>query len=306
MSVFFAILEKLIPLYFLILLGFFAGKVLHVRKESIASLLIYIIVPVVIFFGILQTDLSAGRLALPLFFFVTCCIMSLLAYNVAGRLFRSPTKNILAFAGGTANNGYFGLPVALFVFGEAAAGIVLLCALGFSLYESTLGFYITARGQETARQALLRVSRLPSLYAGVSAIAFNLTHVASKNFGMTIATSFRGTYTVLGMMMIGLGMSDVGHFKPDLRFIGTSFLTKFLFWPVAIGTVVAADIRWLHYWDPLSHRVMILLGCVPLAANTVAVASLLKTEPDKASMAVLASTLFALFFIPIVVALFLQ
>ncbi len=43
------------------------------------------------------------------------------------------------------------------------------------------------------------------------------------------------------------------------------------------------------------------MSIVPLAANTVAIATELKTYPEKASVAVLMSTLFALFFIPLVV-----
>lgn len=47
---------------------------------------------------------------------------------------------------------------------------------------------------------------------------------------------------------------------------------------------------------------MLLISACPLAANTVAFATLLKTEPEKAGVAVLLSTVFALFYIPALVA----
>jgi predicted permease len=40
---------------------------------------------------------------------------------------------------------------------------------------------------------------------------------------------------------------------------------------------------------------MILLSVVPLAANTVAVATALRTEPEKSALTVLLSAAFALF-----------
>ena len=40
MDVFFLLLAKLLPLYALIALGYTAGRVLHAKKETVASLLI--------------------------------------------------------------------------------------------------------------------------------------------------------------------------------------------------------------------------------------------------------------------------
>src|SRR5690348_8810287 len=49
MDIALSLLIKLIPLYCVILLGFLAGRYLHAQKETIGSLLIYIIAPFVIF-----------------------------------------------------------------------------------------------------------------------------------------------------------------------------------------------------------------------------------------------------------------
>jgi len=66
---FFALLIKIIPLYVLIFLGFFAVKVLKADKDTISQLLVYIIVPVVIFFGAYNVDINLTYLSLPIVLF---------------------------------------------------------------------------------------------------------------------------------------------------------------------------------------------------------------------------------------------
>ena len=113
MQIFLSLLIKIISLYVLILLGFIAGKKLNVKKESIASVLIYIVTPVVIFNSIVSTKITPELLLLPLIFFFCCSFMCLLFYVIGKSLFNNNTKNLLAFAAGTANTGYFGIPVAV-------------------------------------------------------------------------------------------------------------------------------------------------------------------------------------------------
>ena len=69
-------------------------------------------------------------------------------------------------------------------------------------------------------------------------------------------------------------------------------------------TVTMLDRLYFRFFDPSIVNVLLILSLVPLAANTVAIATELKTHPEKASLAVLLSTLFALFFIPAMVSIF--
>jgi malate permease and related proteins len=68
---------------------------------------------------------------------------------------------------------------------------------------------------------------------------------------------------------------------------------------------IALDRGFLHFYTTVIHQVMVLASIVPLAANTVAIATELKTQPEKAALAVLLSTVFALFYIPTLVTLFM-
>lgn len=302
MSILIILLFKLLPLYALILLGFIAGKFLEVKKESIATLLIYIISPVVVFSGVYTTKISLATLSLPVLFFGLACLICLSFYFFASLIWQTSEKNILAFAAGSANVGYFGLPVALVLFGDSHLGIAVLCVLGIILYENSLGFFITAKGQHSGKQALLKLLKLPSLYAFFVGLAVNTLHLPVGTAVFDIIASFKGAYVVLGMMLVGLGLSAVSRASFDWAFTGFAFFAKFIAWPAVIGLVVIVDYKFLHLYNPMIYKIILLMSSVPIAANTVAYAAKLNTHPEKAAVTVLLGTLFALFYIPTFVA----
>lgn len=305
MGIFLTLIAKLIPLYLIIFLGFIAGKYLNAKKETLASLLIYIIAPVIIFNGVVTTKINISSLSLPVLFFLLACFSSIVFYKLAKYIWKDTTSNILGFTAGTGNTGYFGLPVAYAIFSQDLIGLVVLSILGFVLYENSLGFFITARGHHTVKESLMKVLKLPTIYAFFLGLLVNLSGVHLGQIYTDMISSFRGAYTILGMMIIGLGLSGITSYKLDIKFTGVTFLAKFLWWPLLIYGVIIADSQIFNLYDASIHKIMILMATVPLAANTVAFATELKAQPEKASMAVLLSTLFALFYIPLVASLFL-
>ncbi len=290
---------KLIFLYFLIFLGFIAGRALKIKRESIASLLIYIIAPAVVFNGVITTRLSASTLSLPLLFLVIGSLICLIFYFFGGFFWKTSERNILAFTAGSGNTGYFGLPVVLALFGERYLGIAVLLTLGIIFFEHSLGFFITAKGNHTVREAVVKLAKLPTLYAFLCGIVLQMWYVDIPSSLVDIFSYFRGTYTILGMMLIGLGMAGVTRASIDSQFTGMAFLGKFVVWPVFALAVVVFDMYNFRLWTMEIHRVILLLSVVPLASNTVAFATQLNTHPEKAALTVLLSTLFAIGYIPL-------
>jgi predicted permease len=308
--VFLGLFHKLIPLYLIVGLGFASGKWLKLNRDAIAQLVIYVVSPVVIFTSVSQIDLRTEFLAVPAVIAGLGSAIAILFLWLSRKTperfgLGGPTGNLLAFAVGNANTGYFGLPIALMLFGADGIGVYLLFALGFILYENTVGFYILSRGKATARESLRRLARLPPLHAFALAIVANLLGLKITGVYSDFAAYFRGAYSVLGVMLIGLGVAELKTFRFDWRFVGSTLLGKFIAWPLLITAWIALDRSLLHVYDIRSHQMLFLIACTPLAANTVAYASLLDTEPAKAGVAVLISTIFALFFIPMMAALLL-
>ncbi len=306
MEIFLSLLVRLIPLYLIIFLGFIAGRYLKAEKETIASILIYIIAPVIVFHGVVTTKINLTTLSLPVGFFVVCSFVCLLYYQLGKKLWSDATKNILAFAAGSGNAGYFGLPVAVAIFGEKIIGLVALIILAFIFYENTVGFFITARGHHTIRESLIKIAKLPAVYAFLVGLFVNFYGFFLGQLYFDTVIYFRGAYTVLGMMLIGLGLASVKSYEFDLKFIVTIFSAKFVLWPIIIFSLIILDNQFLKIYDLSIHKVMMLISVVPIAANTVAYATILRAHPEKASVAVLLTTLFALFYIPLITIYFLK
>ncbi len=302
MNLFLDLVVKILPLYGIMMLGYIAGQYMKVEKDSIARMLLYILSPIIIFHGVFTTTIDRGGIILPIYFYVLACSLSLIAYAIGSVVWKDSTKNIFAYTAATGNTGYFGIPVALALLGEASLGFVVLCTMGLVLFENSLGFFLTARGSFSARESLKRVFILPSVYAFIIGLALNLGHVTPPEWYGVIAGNFRGAYTILGSMMAGLGLAGFKKLTIDWKFLGLCFFSKFILYPaIAIGTVTL-DTHVLHLFTPLMRQVIVLLSLTPMAVNTVVLATALKVKPEKAALGVLSTTLFALFFIPAVMA----
>ncbi len=297
MTVFLTLVGKLFPLYILITLGWIAGRFLPVRKESVSALLIYIIMPVVTFHAAAIMELSASLLLLPVLFFILGVLLCMLFYVIGGAVWKDATRNLLAFGAGMGNTGYFGLPLLIAVLGNQAFVIGVFIDLGMNIYQCTFGCFVAAKGNLTARDSLRTVLRLPTAYALAAGLLWNALHLGFPSVLTDFAAGMRGAYTTLGMMLIGVALSELRRFSLDLPYLLLSFFAKFIVWPAVILGLVWVDGP-LHIFSPFMHQTMIILSLAPLAANTVTYAAHLKIYPEKAATAVLLSTLFALIYIP--------
>lgn len=304
MNIFLTLLAKLIPLYFFITLGYIAGKRLNVKKKSIASLLIYIIAPLIVFNGVVSAPLNSASLSLPILFFICSSLICLFFYFIGKFIWKDTSRNLLAFVAGAPNVGYFGIPVAIALFNKDQVSLVVLSVLGIILFENSIGFFVAAQGNYLLKDSIKKMIKLPSLYAFVIGLIVNLSNIEIGEIYRSNIGAVQGAYTFLGMMLIGLALSGIKKFKFDFKFVGISLIAKFLVWPLIIMAIIWLDSITLHLYNDEVREVMILLSIVPIAANTVAFATELKIQPEKASVAVLLSTLLALVVIPFVSLMF--
>jgi predicted permease len=306
MPLFTSLLIKLTPLYLNILLGYIAGKKLEANRDTIAKIMFYLINPLIIFNGVLNTRIDGGILSLPLVTFTIASVLCIIFYQFSRKIWTDSSKNIMAFSAGSGNTGYFGIPLAMLVFDRQAEGIYIMALLGITLYENSLGYYITAKGAYTRAQCLTKLLRLPTIYAFLLGLMINLFQLPIPEVYKDFIGHIKGVYIVLGMMIIGLGLAGMNGFKLDIKFIGMTFLAKFLVWPLCVLSLIALDSHFFGFYNPLIHKALILLSIVPLAVNTIVMASLMKGNPEKMAATVLLSTLFALLYVPLMTSLFIQ
>jgi len=305
MNIFFILLVKISPLYLNVLLGFLSTKYLAVQRESIASLLIYIIGPLVVLSATMSVEINVSVAFLPIVLYIFGSAIAFATLFLFGKYWNDPTGNILAFSAGTGNTGYFGIPLALLFFDTNLANIYIFTVLASLLYENTTGFYVTAKGNFTAKESLIKIIKLPILYAFVIGITLNLMGIRLPEEITFYSDQFKSAYGILGMMMLGMGLQGFNKSEDlDFKFIRIAFFIKFIFWPVSILALIYVDKTFMHLLNDDLYKVLILFSIVPLAGNSVSLAVLLKAKPEKTSLAVFLSTVVSILFIPLALYLY--
>lgn len=306
MNEFITLVDKIYPLYLIVVLGFIAGRYLKADRTTVSSLLIYIIAPVVVFHGVATAPDNNAYFLLPVIFFAVACLLSLLFFFIGGFFWKTSERNLLSFIAGSGNTGYFGIPLSLALFGPKGLSIAVFSTLGLILYESTRGYYIIAKSHASAKEAAYKVLRLPVIYAFLLGVIASRLDVVFSGSLASVFTYFTGAYTVFGMMILGMALSAATRSTFDKTFTAIGFAAKFLCYPLAIGALVYLDSTFFHLFESEVHKVMMVLSIAPMATNTVTYATYLKAHPEKAAFTVMASTLFALIYIPVFISIFLK
>ncbi len=259
------------------------------------------------FMGVMKTNLSLSVIMMPI---IVCCISTIACLIVLklGRfiLTEKTQANILALASGTANSGYFGIPIAFMLFEDHIVGLYITTVLGMTIFQNTVGFYITARGNYEPKDALKKVLGLPVIYAFILGVILSYANVEIPESLQEFFRNIQGAYVVVGMMIIGVGLSQIEKLGINWKFTGLAFASRFIIWPAIAFAVYTIDKMTFNFLGPDAWQVLVLAGIVPLAADTVAIAALLDCHPEEMASTVLLSTFFALIYLPIMVSLLIS
>lgn len=296
---------KLIALFSFVVLGFVSRRFIGIDRLAISQLVFYIISPIVFFQAIAKLNPEVEIFVLPLVTASISSILAILIFLSTKGFVKDTTRAIFSFVSTNSNVGYFLLPIVWELFDDVAAGIFVVMVIGNNIYENTVGFFIAARGKFSLKESLLKLLKLPAFYAMIFGFTFSVVDCLSipAMFNDAIL-SVKGAYSTLGMMIIGFGLADIKNFKLDFSFIISSFIVKFLFWPGLTLGFIYLDQNVIHFFDPIVYKMLILFSVAPLAANNIVIATVLELHPEKVAASVFLSTIFAIFYVPLVIALF--
>lgn len=294
------LISNVLPLYGLIFLGFVVGRYTGLDVGPIATIMLYAVLPVVMFGATGTMAFDTAYLLPPLIIAGISVVSSLTAYIGAGLVWGQDDKrkNLLGLLGVSSNATYFGVPIALAIAGQEWLSVYMMMVLPLFILDSTLSYYYGARGHFDVRESLIRVARLPIVYGAVLGVLFRLAGLEWTPLMQDYWQRFTGTTIVLGMMMIGAALARMESFRFDWSFFGGVVLLRYLLWP-ALGVLsVSVDLLYFHLLPGMVHTFIVLICACPLAANTVAYAAKLNLHPALTACMVLITTLAALAFIP--------
>ncbi len=305
MTVFLTLLVKIIPLYFSIILGVFSTAILKCNKETIAKILLFLLSPLITFNATINVKFDLSVIFLPIYFFTFSTILAFTVLYFTKKIYNDNTANLLAFSTATGNTGNLGIPLAIIFLEPNLVNVFIFTVLASTLYQNSVGYYITAKGNFSTKQSIKRVLKLPVLHAFILGLIINQNNIQMPAMFYDYSAYLKGAYVILGMMLIGMGLEKFRSDNSiDIKFISLALFVKFIIWPLSTIIFIFLDKNFFHILTEEFYLVMFIFSIVPLAGNTVTVATILDVKPQKMSVTVFITTLVSLFYIPFMLYLF--
>jgi predicted permease len=253
--------------------GYLLGRFRTVDTDAINTLLIYVLVPALIFHSLTTTTLAQSTLARITVAILLFHVLAIAVAEAAGRLFGASKTALAAVVLVTAfpNTGNYGVPVSNFAFGATgrATAVVYLSVQAVLIW--TVGVYIASRGSAESRlDGLKRVFSVPLVYAVVAALLARGLGVVPPTGSTAMSTvQLVGDASIPVMLLllgIQLARTDVGS---TLSAVGGVVALKMLIAPL-LGIGVALVVG---FTEPAVARTFVLESAMPSAVTTVILAA---------------------------------
>lgn len=190
------------------------------------------------------------------------------------------------------NTGNMGLPVVLYAFGSAGFAYGITIMVTVSLFQFTLGTALASSDQQWWRTLI----RTPTVYAILIALALLLTDTQLPLW-LDNSVGLISGFTV-PLMLITLGVS-LASIKVDNLRSGISFSLL----RVPFAALLAWGIGTLLNLPPLALSILVLQMSMPVAVFNYLFAQRARREPEYVASLVFCSTLLALLYLPILLAI---
>ncbi len=285
----------LLPVFIVAGLSAFAQQRLRLHVQTFSKAAFYVFSPAMVIDALLNSDVSGkefGQIALTLT--LTVLLLWLLG-EMASRVLKLEPGTRAAFLVAVllSNSGNYGLPVNYFAFGDSGLARAALYVTINSVLRSTLGVYITARGDTTSPlESLRRVFSVPVIYAAIIGVLFNV-------MGWTMPAPVLKAASIMGQglvpsSLVVLGAQIMRTFRERQETTQPLALGVMGFGRLLLAPIVAYLVGGLVGLNGLSRKVVTLESATPTAVMTLVLATEYETDVPFAALSVLVTTLVSL------------
>ena len=285
-------LAPVIPVFFLIAVGFVFAHWKKISLAPLTELIVYLGTPSLVFTSLAGKPLVATDIAVLFAGTVTMFAAVGLLIRLYFFSFRFRSRGF-AVPSLFMNAGNMGLPLALFAFGQPGMQRATLLFVIITSFQYSLGIYILTGGSNWKE-----IFRLPLLYTTIAGLSFNLGQIKIPEM-LFQPLALLGQST-LPLMLVGLGYRL--HNFQSLQWghaLGGALLRIF-------GGFAAA---WLAVHligaEGVNRQVLLLYGALPAAVINFVLTEKYGQDPQLAASIVVLSTFISVFTIPVVLWLIL-
>ncbi|EPY7654114.1 AEC family transporter [Listeria monocytogenes] len=289
----------LLPVFGIFAIGFVGQKTLKFDIPNLSKLTLYLMSPFLAFNTFYTNPLTIDYAYLAIYIFALCLSLILLVSLISFLLgYNLQDRCTLILASAFMNNGNYGTPVVLLVFGAVGLDIAVVLMVLQQLAMSTIGIYFAAKGSKDAngmKTVMKRVVRMPIAYGALLGLALQLLHVSLPSALMTCVKLVGDAAIPTIMIVLGMQLAVISFRRIELTKVGIALVLKLL-----IAPIIAFGLTLILPVDEMTKQIMILLAAMPTAANTTLMAVQFDTKPDLVSSATFISTVLSIITLPIV------
>lgn len=278
--------NAVLPVFIMAGVGAVLGRTLHIDARSVGRLALYVFSPALVFASLYDAEIPtrdvvnvfAFQAVWGPIFYAACFLISWRA-GLKGQ-----DRSAFLLSTMFMNAANYGLPVALFAFGEAGLERAILFFAPQSLMAGTLAIYVASSGKLGVKQGLITVLRLPIFYAVVAALVLNPFKVSLPGL-VEIPLDILADAAIPTMVIVlGIQLARAS-WKEDLVPAGAASVVRLLLSPLlALGVTLLLGI------DGVTQQTVVVLAGMPTAVYVTILATEFDARPQRVTSAVALST----------------
>jgi malate permease and related proteins len=311
LDIFLYILSRnILPLVFLIVLGFWLSKKFDMNIYTLSKINFYIYVPFFIFMQVYTTEMPTEMIKVLLFVALLAGANTFIS-SLIGRLrkydegFKNAFVNSIAFY----NSGNIGIPLITLVFssgpflinGETpyvtlalTTQVVVLIVQNIS--TNTIGFFNAGKGSMHWKESVTSILKMPTIYAIPTAFILKALPFNLQEFPLWPAFEYvKEGLISMALITLGIQLSKTKFSIKNKDVYISSFVR------LIGGPVFAFVLIQLLGITGIPAQALMISSSLPTAVNTALIAVERNNYPDFASQAVMTATLLSAFTITFVV-----
>ena len=292
-------LSVLLPVFGIFVLGFVGQKKFHFDTKGISTMALYLMSPFLVFRTFYTTAFTIEYLSFVVYTFGLCFCLILVGYLLSFiRNYSNTEKCGFILSSSFMNNGNYGTPVVLLIFGTAGLHYGIILMVVQQLVMCTIGVYFAAKGNSESngmRSAINAVLRVPIVYAAIIGLICQVLNITLTKSVLTAIDLVANAAIPTIMIALGMQLATLSIKKLEIERMSLGLIVK-----LAISPIIAFGIAYFLPVDDMVKQIMVIMAAMPTAANTTMYALQFNTEPDFVSSVTFVSTLLSLATLPIV------
>ncbi|MGF1534967.1 MAG: AEC family transporter [Elainellaceae cyanobacterium] len=287
------LISAVVPIALVALVGAAIGRGFDLDLKTLSRVIIYALLPALIFTGISGTSLElSSAAAIVISFWVTTALLYFVAWWLGRALKLSPEKGKSLIATTIyANVGNMGLPFVLFSLGEAGLERAIVYLVASALTISAL-FSVALKG-DGVMSGIRFTLRLPTFWAALAALLLGQAAIALP-LSVTRGLELLGSAAVpVALLTLGIQLSRTEFAFGRAELFGASLR-------LLLSPLIAFSVGWVLQLRGLDLQVLVIQSAMPVAVNSLIWVTELGGDRLRVAKTVVLSTLLSFVTLPVV------